>query len=39
MKTRSVATAFESGRAEDSSDHACGFVSRTIVRSEGGGPT
>lgn len=38
MNTRSVATALERGRVEERRDQAWGFVSRTIVRREGGGP-
>ncbi len=37
MKTRMLAIALERGRVELRRDQACGFVSRTMVRREGGG--
>ena len=37
MNTRMLASAAESDRVEERCAHACGFVSRTIARSEGGG--
>lgn len=38
MKTRRLAIADESGRVLDRCAQACGFVSRTIARRDGGGP-
>jgi hypothetical protein len=37
MKTRRLARAAESDSVEDKCAQACGFVSRTIARREGGG--
>ena len=38
MKTRMFAIALERGRVGERRAQACGFVSRTMARSEGGGP-
>jgi len=38
MKTSKLATAFESGSVEARRDQANGFVSRTMVSRDGGGP-
>ena len=38
MKTIMLAIALERGRVFERRVQACGFVSRTITRSEGGGP-
>lgn len=37
MKTRMLATAREKGNVLSKAAHACGFVSKMIVRSDGGG--
>lgn len=38
MKIRRLAITLERGREEERTAHACGFVSRMIVRDEGVGP-